>query len=185
MENRPGGRGLELGARNALASKEGFAIVPAPLPPDEELPVAQLVEVDPRVGRWVRVLLVLIAAGLTAVFTTAWRLRPDPRGWGTHQQLGLPPCTFLQLTGIPCPSCGMTTSFSHLAHGDVVGSLKANPVGTLLAVFCLAAVPWCVASAFSGRRIGIRDLESFVARAILVFAVLLLVTWGIRLLTGF
>ena len=33
---------------------------------------------------------------------------------GTHQQLGLPPCNFVTLTGYPCPACGMTTSFALL-----------------------------------------------------------------------
>ena len=49
----------------------------------------------------------------------------------THRQLGLPPCTFKEMTGLPCPSCGMTSSFALLVRGDVMNSLRANAVGTL------------------------------------------------------
>ncbi|NBO19844.1 MAG: DUF2752 domain-containing protein, partial [Proteobacteria bacterium] len=40
-------------------------------------------------------------------------LTPDARGLGTHEQLGLPPCGFYLWYGLPCPSCGMTTSWPH------------------------------------------------------------------------
>lgn len=134
-----------------------------------------------RLNRAVRAALVLIAAGLTVVFALAWWLKPDPRGLGTHQQLGLPPCSFHWVTGLPCPSCGMTTSFSHLMHGDVRESLKANPVGTLLAGLCLAAIPWCVLSGLLGRRLLIGDFDMFAAYGVTVLLVLLLGAWGIRL----
>lgn len=135
----------------------------------------------PDLNRWVRVLLVLLGVGLLAVFYTAWRLEPDPRGLGTHQQLGLPPCTFYRFTRIPCPSCGMTTSFSHLAHGDVLGSLQANPAGTVLAAMCLVVIPWSAVSALLGRTWGIHRFEAFLARGVIVFITILLVSWGIRL----
>lgn len=37
-------------------------------------------------------------------------------------------CPFREATGIPCPSCGMTRSLVHLAHGDLAGSLTLNPL---------------------------------------------------------
>ena len=62
-----------------------------------------------------------------------------PRTMATHTQLGMPPCNFVILTGKPCPSCGMTTSFALLVRGDVVASLRANWAGTLLAVLWAGA----------------------------------------------
>jgi hypothetical protein len=43
-------------------------------------------------------------------------------------------CPWKALTGIPCPTCGMTHAFVHLAHGDVAAALSASPAGALLAV---------------------------------------------------
>ncbi len=77
-----------------------------------------------------------------AVFTLSlarW-LKPSPNGFGTHQQLGLPPCLFFKLTGIPCPSCGLTTSFAHSARLHFYQAFIAQPFGVIafsLTVICI------------------------------------------------
>ncbi|MGN6504887.1 MAG: DUF2752 domain-containing protein [Tepidisphaeraceae bacterium] len=81
-----------------------------------------------------RLLAALVAGGALAVLVTAAWLDPSPRGFGTHTQLGLQPCAFLQRTGIPCASCGMTTSFANLVHGHVVASFVAQPFGMILCI---------------------------------------------------
>lgn len=73
-----------------------------------------------------------------AVLGVAHHLSPDPSGHGTHKQLGLGTCSILAATGVPCPVCGMTTSFSHMAHGDPLGALAAQPFGTLIFLGTLA-----------------------------------------------
>lgn len=78
-------------------------------------------------------LFVLVAS--TTVLALAARLSPSGRGYGTHQQLGLPPCSFVIVTGFPCPSCGWTTAFAHVAHLQVIQAFRAQPFGALL---CLA-----------------------------------------------
>jgi len=70
----------------------------------------------------------------SAVIGIARFLPPSPRGVGTHEQLGLPPCLFLKLTGLPCPSCGLTTSFAHAAKLHFYEALVTQPFG-LLAFF--------------------------------------------------
>lgn len=80
----------------------------------------------------------------------AW-VRPDPRGHGTHEQLGLTPCKFRSLTGHPCPSCGMTTAWAYVVRGDVAGATRANIAGLVLAVAAIAAVPWLSTAAIHGR----------------------------------
>src|SRR5262249_52140369 len=97
----------------------------------------------------------------------------------THRQLGLPPCNFKMLTGQPCPSCGMTTSFALLMHGDVKNSLLANWVGTLLAAFGLLVVPWCLVGAVRGRYLFIRSGERALTVAIVVYLCLAVLRWGI------
>ena len=75
----------------------------------------------PVMARWVRGMLLGLALGMSLVFGIALWLNPydaegQPRKMETHRQLGLPPCTFYLLTGVPCPSCGMTTSFALLVR---------------------------------------------------------------------
>ncbi len=82
-----------------------------------------------------------LAAIPTAVLLTARTLSPDPAGHGTHTQLGLPPCGFLVITGCPCPGCGLTTSFAHMARFDVFGAAAANPFGIPLFLVSLFTIP--------------------------------------------
>jgi hypothetical protein len=78
-----------------------------------------------------------LAVGLLclAPLVTAALLRPDPSGMGTHMALGLGACSFPRMFGIPCPTCGMTTSWAWFARGDLPASLWVQPMGALLAFF--------------------------------------------------
>jgi hypothetical protein len=81
----------------------------------------------------------ILYAGLISLATItlviARLLTPSAKGYGTHQQLGLPPCIFFNLTGIPCPSCGLTTSVAHAARLQFYQAFLTQPFG--LIVFCL------------------------------------------------
>jgi hypothetical protein len=48
-------------------------------------------------------------------------------------------CTFLESTGHPCPSCGMTRSWVHLARGDVLRAFSYSPAGAILLLWLLFA----------------------------------------------
>jgi hypothetical protein len=85
-----------------------------------------------------RVMGAVVALGCGFVLLVARLLTPDPRGVGTHQQLGLPPCFTLTALHIPCPFCGMTTAFSLMAHGRVAQAFVTQPAGAL--AFVLAGV---------------------------------------------
>lgn len=86
----------------------------------------------------------------TSVLVTAALLTPDPAGHGTHTQLGLPPCGFLVITGLPCPGCGLTTSFSHMMHIDPAGAAAANAFGVMLFLVTLTAIPVSLVGAVRG-----------------------------------
>ncbi len=103
------------------------------------------------IGLGSRVLLVLWSLFLCAGFSLAASLTPDARGYGTHESLGFPPCTFQVIFRIPCPSCGMTTSFAHFTRAEFLQSARANVAGFLLASVCLIQIPWCFYSAANGR----------------------------------
>ena len=78
------------------------------------------------------------AFGVVVIVALAFLLVPDARGHGTHEQLGLPPCMTLRTLGFPCPFCGMTTAFVHMAHGHALRALQTQPAGAL--AFPLAIV---------------------------------------------
>lgn len=90
-----------------------------------------------RIGTGWRCLAVAAAVFPIALLAVAGTLRPSGSGLGTHQQLGLPPCSVRMLFGIRCPACGMTTSWSHFARGEWAGSLAANAGGFLLACYAV------------------------------------------------
>ncbi len=77
----------------------------------------------------------------SAALILARLLSPSPRGVGTHEQLGLPPCFFLTLTGLPCPSCGLTTSFAHAARWHLYEALVAQPFGLLAFFLTILLIP--------------------------------------------
>jgi Protein of unknown function (DUF2752) len=143
----------------------------------------------PAMQRWLRALLALMALCLVTVFSVAIWLNPyredgQARQLETHRQLGLPECNFKLWTGKPCPSCGMTTSFALLIRGDVLNSLRANWVGTLLAAFCLAFIPYGLISALRGKFVPAVSIDWILPRFIVVFCVLLLLRWGLVLWLG-
>jgi len=90
-----------------------------------------------------RITWVTLGIGATGVVAVSRILTPAESGAGTHTQLGLPPCGFLCLTGLPCPGCGLTTSFAHLARFQWELALSANPLGLPLFLAAVVAVPFC------------------------------------------
>jgi len=103
-----------------------------------------------------RLLVAMVTVAIVVVMALASRLTPDPRGFGTHQQLGLPPCGFLTATGITCPHCGLTTSFCWFVRGEWDQSWHVNPAGSLLAVGCVGLWPFLLVMCLRGNWAGIR-----------------------------
>ncbi len=119
-----------------------------------------------RMALYVRILLAVMAVGFTAMIVVALCLNPyrddgEAKTMETHTQLGLPKCSSVQMFGRPCPACGMTTSFALLTHGDVVNSMRANWVGTLMCAAIIVLTPWLVISAVRGRLLWVRNGELF------------------------
>ena len=136
--------------------------------------------------RWVRLGLLLLTIPWVIVFLVALNLNPykDGRVWlqESHRQLGLEPCNFKRWVGLPCPSCGMTSSFTLLMHGDLWNSLQANFVGTLMAIFGLVFLPWAFASAWKGRLLFLHRLESVMLRLVVAFMILMFGRWALVML---
>ena len=128
-----------------------------------------------------RILVVTGIAGITAVLGTAFWLTPDPRGFGTHQQLGFPPCTFQSVMGFNCPHCGMTTSFCWFVRGAWGQSFQTNPAGLLLAGVCIGMWPWLVSVCVKGSWHGVRNPGQFFLYGSAGWLLLSLVFWLLRL----
>src|SRR5687768_6383575 len=170
----------------ALHEQTDEAIVP-PLLERYHEPERRARRAEPRMPSWLRVLLLVMCACWVTVFVVAASLDPyfedgTPRVMETHRQLGLPPCTFKTVTGLPCPSCGMTTSFALLIHGDVWNSLQANFAGTALATFGLIFIPWSLASVTKGRLLLFGSLEMLALHLSIWLLVLIFGRWGLALL---
>jgi hypothetical protein len=108
-------------------------------------------------------------------------LTPSPNGFGTHQQLGLPACTFLHYTGFPCPSCGLTTCFAHAAHGQFFSAFLAQPFGLLLFGLTALAIPfvlYCLRRRVPWSAIVYARFTNRVMRWMLV---LYLLSWGYKI----
>jgi hypothetical protein len=100
-----------------------------------------------------RVGLGLLAAGCLVLLFTAASILPSPTGVGTHEGLGLHGCQFLENTGLPCPSCGMTTSWAWFVRGNLAASAYIQPMGFLLALAAAMTIWAAGYSALSGRNL--------------------------------
>jgi hypothetical protein len=133
----------------------------------------------------VRLAGLLTAIPCCAILAIGFSLEPRAKGDGTHTQLGLSECKTMVVDGVPCPTCGLTTSITAAAHGDFSASARANVFGTVLffalAIFATAALLQTVSGADILGRIFYRRLWFFLG--ILITGIL--VGWAIKLAVGY
>jgi hypothetical protein len=135
--------------------------------------------------RWPeRVVFSVTGIVLLVLLALATRLSPNPSGMGTHQQLGLPPCTVVRWFGIRCPSCGMTTAWSHFTRGQMMQAIRASAGGTLLALVAAVGGPWLVASALAGHWLIGPPREVWVFGAAGAIVIVTLGQWAVRISLG-
>jgi hypothetical protein len=130
-------------------------------------------------ARWY---VLLLAAGLMGLLGVARGLQPDPRGYGTHTQLGLRPCAFASLTGRPCPSCGMTTAWAYLTRGRLKDSWQANPAGCLIALLVPPLVAWLLLCCWLKIPVGFRSMDRPLLAVLAAIVLASLAVWILRIL---
>jgi hypothetical protein len=93
------------------------------------------------------------------------------------------PCTFKTWTGLPCPFCGMTRSFTRAGHGDWSTSIAESPLGFVLFTICLLLVGLGLLAILRKSSFGV-DWEGRGKQALLLAALLVLANWIYRLVRG-
>lgn len=129
---------------------------------------------------WSRLLLAAVSIGLATLLIVARLLEPNPDGIGTHQQLGLPPCSSVVLFGRLCPACGMTTAWAHVVRGQLGAALRANISGSMSGLLALIAVPWLLACAILGRWLFWKPTVRMATVTLLALSFIALAQWGWR-----
>lgn len=119
------------------------------------------------------------AIALAVLCVAAW-LSPSSDGHGTHTQLGLPACGMYLVTGQPCPTCGMTTSFALMTKLRVVEAVKTQPFGALLALLTGVWFWGALHVAVFGSRLGSVVMRMLTARTMWATAGLALCAWGYK-----
>jgi hypothetical protein len=124
------------------------------------------------------VVAVLLAGVFAASFLGIDRWRTDLLP-GVFSESGTI-CLLRNLTGLPCPTCGMTRSFCAVSRGEVGRAIDLHPLGLVVyAVFALVMVRSCLI-AISGRMRWKRAGRAFVWSVPILAAATILV-WIARL----
>lgn len=119
--------------------------------------------------------------GLGALVVLGVFVDPDPRGFGTHEKLGLPACKPMVWWNIPCPGCGVTTSLALVAHGHPWASFVNQPFGFAFALVLVAFATWAVVQAVKGRDLSRAVHELRVGKLALWLALLMAASWVYKL----
>lgn len=127
---------------------------------------------------------VIVFSACVGLLGVALWLQPSPSGMGTHQQLGLPPCVTVMMTGYPCPSCGMTTAFSHAVRGQLLRSFHAQPAGLAAAILSTIGAMVSLGALLTGRVWTLNWYRVSPARLIVWLLLLIVAGWAYKLLSG-
>ena len=142
---------------------------------------APVVSAEVQIPWILRVVYCGLGAGIIALLVLASTLSPDPSGIGTHEQLGLPPCGIQFAFGIPCPSCGMTTSWALATRGRLIKSAQSNLGGFLMALMAVPAAYWLLASGYQGRWVMWIPDPLLISGLFAVIIAGAMIQWAIRL----
>ncbi len=91
-------------------------------------------------------------------------------------------CSFKNLTGLPCPGCGLTRSIVAGMHGDFKVSLRFHKLGVLTLVYvCLQFLFRLIVIALPSLRTRVMGFGRVLNRGMIVLAMLYILNWGYTL----
>jgi hypothetical protein len=95
-------------------------------------------------------------------------------------------CTFLSLTGYPCPFCGLTRSFWAIAHGNWAFAVHNAPLACLIYVATALLFAWHLAALLTRLRIATSLVHLLKSRpALYLMAAMVVLNWAYRLVLYF
>lgn len=95
--------------------------------------------------------------------------------------LTLPACPFLTITGHPCPFCGGTRSFAHTWNGDIGRAAQLYPLGPLMFVGTVVAIPVLAVALLTNRDLALRLPDGVRRVAFGAAAGALATSWALKL----
>lgn len=92
-------------------------------------------------------------------------------------------CTFKNLTGIPCPGCGLSHSLVEAVRGDLKQSFDYHHLGLLTLIYVLAQFIYRI-GAIAAPELTVRILgpEKYINSGLVILATLFLLNWIFLLL---
>ena len=124
-----------------------------------------------------RVIKALVAAGVILVAALLFL--------GPPENLPFTTCEFHALTGHSCLTCGMTRSLHAISHGALTESLRYHLMGPAVFILMLLSFIVLALEVMSGKRLEIDTGGRNRRQVVLLFAVVWLTYWGVRLVTEF
>jgi hypothetical protein len=116
----------------------------------------------------------LAPVAAAAAWAAAWGVRLQP---GPEHTL----CLFRRLTAVPCPGCGLTRAFVHLARGEWLAALADHPLAPLVVLELAAG--WALWGLAQAGRFRVQP-ERWLGPWLLGHAAALGALWLGRLATG-
>lgn len=92
-------------------------------------------------------------------------------------------CAFHLITGLPCPTCGMTRALCQALHGDWVRSVASHPAGLIVAAWLVGWMVWSAAEAYRGRML-LEPLRSRLANLLLAAGITVAAAFWVAQLIG-
>jgi hypothetical protein len=93
-------------------------------------------------------------------------------------------CTFKNLTGLPCPGCGLVRSITAFVHGDIAGSLACHRLGWLAFIYIAAQMLYrLILLVIPKRRDYFARYGTYLTRGLIVVMALLVLNWAHTLIT--
>ena len=120
---------------------------------------------------------IFLAAVFLAIILFPFLISPAPAGIIT--------CKFHQITGLSCPTCGMTRSLVALTHLHLKEAFLYHLFGPLVYVIFLISFVALLTEIITGRKIGLEIKSSTIRIIIGIFFSLWIIFWIVRLVGEF